>query len=105
MDNEVCIADFPTDDDIIEHYSTNSADSNFSDMESDEEGSVDEIIPPPSNDDVRDCFRCLNLYLQTNDTTTDDHYKALNKLESFFNENSKRKVGFQSLISDYFNLL
>ena len=42
------------------------------------------------------------LFLQTNDRITEEHNKALNKLEIFYTENHK-KVHFQSLISEYFN--
>lgn len=105
VDNELCTSCFPTDDDIVNHYCSESVDPNLSATESDGEGSVEETIHQPSKNDVEGSFRTLNLYLQTNDTTTDEHYKSLNKLESLFTESNRKKVHFQSLISEYFTSL
>lgn len=105
VDNDLCTTGFPTDDDIVEDFCPELDDPILSGMDSDGEGSVEETIHQPSRNDVENAFRTLNLYLQTNDTTTDEHYKALNKLESFFTENNKKKVNIQSLISEYFTSL
>lgn len=94
VDNELCTTNFPTDDDIVERYYPVSEDPALSESESDGEGSVEETIYQPSKNDIENSFRTLSLYLNTNDTTTDEHYKALNKLESFFTENNKKKKKF-----------
>ncbi|GLV37256.1 cag [Carabus blaptoides fortunei] len=60
-------------------------------VESDDEVSVEVCIQQPSKNDVVDSLRYLNLYLQSNDNTTEDHYEALNKLEAFFAENIQKK--------------
>ncbi|XP_018782761.1 PREDICTED: uncharacterized protein LOC108965048 [Bactrocera latifrons] len=85
---------FPTDADIVENYCPELDDSILSGTESDDEGSVEETIHRSSRNDVENAFRTLSLYLQTNDTTTDELYTALNKLESFFTENTKKKKIF-----------
>ncbi|XP_039960277.1 tigger transposable element-derived protein 6-like [Bactrocera tryoni] len=76
VDNDLCTTGFPTDADIVENYCPELDDPILSGTESDGEGSVEETIHQPPN-----AFRTLSLYLQTNDTTTDEHYTALNKLE------------------------
>ncbi|XP_050340946.1 uncharacterized protein LOC126767504 [Bactrocera neohumeralis] len=75
-DNDLCTTGFPTDADIVENYCPELDDPILSGTESDGEGSVEETIHQPPN-----AFRTLSLYLQTNDTTTDEHYTALNKLD------------------------
>lgn len=93
------------DEDIVEHYCPELYDPNLSGTEGDGEGSVEETIQQPSRNDVENAFRTLSLYLKTNDTTSDEHHMALNKLESFYTKNIKKKVNFLSLISKYFTSL
>ncbi|KAM8715363.1 hypothetical protein ACLKA7_002421 [Drosophila subpalustris] len=88
-------AQFPTDDDYIEHYSSEFMETIFIETESDNEGSMADIRHQPPMNEVEGAFKTLALYLQTSSTTTDDHYKALNKLESFYIENNKKKNEFQ----------
>lgn len=108
VDNELYTTGFPTDDDIVEQICIEPEDPVLSGTESDGEGSLEETIHQPSKADVENSLRTLNLFLQTNDRTTEEHYKALNKLEIFYTENNKKKYIFSHLfqnISIHFNLL
>ena len=50
--------------------------------------------------------RCLkelkSAYLKTNPNTTDDHFKALNRLEYFVSQTNKQKKHVQPEITEYF---
>lgn len=102
VDNEICTAGFPTDADIIEHYCSEPENQISNVMGGDDDSSDEELIQKPSTNDVADSLKILNSFLQTNENTTDGHYKALNKLESLFIEINKKKINVQPQITQYF---
>lgn len=92
VDDDLVTSEFPTDVDIVKSY------LDMDDSESDDE---QEDFQPPSNDMVANSIRILNLYLQTNEDTTECIYRDLNRIEAFF-ENKIKKTVHQSQITDYF---
>ena len=74
VDNELYSTGFPTDDDIVEQICIEPEDPVLSWTESDFKGSLEETIYQPSKVDVENSLRVLNLFLQANDRTTEEHY-------------------------------
>lgn len=79
-----------SDDDFTEHYSSEFMETILIETESDDEASMEDIFRQPPMNEVEGAFKTLALYLQASSTATDDHYKALNKLESFYIESNKQ---------------
>ena len=75
----------------------------LSGTESDGEGSLEKTNHQPSKADVENYLRTLNLFLQSKDRITKEHYKTLKKLDIFLLKIPKKKVNFRLPISEYFN--
>ncbi|XP_034481224.1 tigger transposable element-derived protein 6 [Drosophila innubila] len=100
VSHQVCKAGFPTDDDIAENYSSHLVETILSEAESNDEGLVEDNICQPSLSDVENAFKTLTVYLQTNNFTSVDHFRALKKLEHLFFLENNKKNNYQTLISD-----
>lgn len=101
IDNELITSEFPTDEDIIEECTVES-ESHFGEIFDSDENEVEETVRQPSRLVIKDSFKNLNAFLNTNEKATDDHYKALHKLESLFAQSKSEQT--QSKITQYFSV-
>lgn len=100
IDNNMCIAELPNDDDILESVRNNNEVEKVDDEENEEV--ENECVLKPSHNDMINAFETIRHGFQFQENVPDDIFNSLHRCESFFEKNeSASKV--QQKITDYFS--
>lgn len=105
VDDDIITSEFPTDEDIVELYRSESKSVELDDQDDSENGLEEddsEKTPQqtPSNEMVANSLSVLRSYLKANEDTTDTLYHGLNNIEVFFETHNKKKQP-DSQITDF----
>lgn len=87
VDNDVCIAEYPTENEIIENVlsANNTVVMENSTDEEDEESSL-EVIKPPSQEQMQVAFRHIRQYFMLKRDTSEHVFKSINEIEEVYDK-------------------